>query len=107
MNDKRVRLAAALAIDKQKLVDTLFAGSATVASQPFPSFMIGYNPDLKPYPYDPEKAKQLIAEAKAAGVPVGQELQIPVRQGHFPRAEENAEAVAHMLQEVGLKSKVS
>ena len=65
--------------------------------------MLGYNPALKPYPYNPERAKQLIAEAKAAGVPVETTpLTLIVRRGAYFRVEEVAEAIADMLQKAGL-----
>ena len=43
--------------------------------------VLGFNPALKPYPYDPARAKQLIAEAKAAGVPVDAPLTLLARRG--------------------------
>lgn len=61
--DKRVRQAANYALNKEAMVDQLLGGMAQPASQPAVPTTFGYNPDLKPYPYDPEKAKQLLAEA--------------------------------------------
>ncbi|HRY27110.1 MAG TPA: ABC transporter substrate-binding protein, partial [Geminicoccaceae bacterium] len=63
-DDVRMRQAVNYAIDKESLVTNVLQGTATVAAGPTPeAFAWAYNPDLEPYPYDPEKAKALIAEA--------------------------------------------
>ena len=62
--DKRVRQAANYAINKPALVDNVLEGTAEVAAGPTPpAFAWAYNDQLSPYPYDPEKAKALLAEA--------------------------------------------
>ena len=63
---------------------------------------IGCNHDLKVWPYDPEKAMALIAEAKADGVPVDNEIKIIGRTNIYPNATEAMEAMMAMLQAVGL-----
>ncbi len=66
--DKRVRQAANYAINKEAIVNDVLEGTAEVAAGPTPpAFAWAYNADLDPYPYDPEKAKALIAEAGAEG----------------------------------------
>ena len=66
--DKRVRQAANYAINKQGIVDNVLEGTAQVAAGPTPpAFAWAYNEDLEPYPYDPDKARELIAEAGAEG----------------------------------------
>ncbi len=61
--DARVRRALNYAVNKQVIIDVLFKGLTVIASQPAPRSAIGYNSDIEPYPYDPEKARQLLAEA--------------------------------------------
>ncbi|MBF0551613.1 MAG: peptide-binding protein [Deltaproteobacteria bacterium] len=61
--DKRVRQAIAHAIDKQELIDGVLLGLGKEATGPFKPGTWVYNPNVKKYPYDPEKAKQLLAEA--------------------------------------------
>ncbi len=61
--DVRVRQAVNYALDKEGMNKNLLRGLATVASQPATPTTYGFNPDVKPYPYDPAKAKQLLAEA--------------------------------------------
>lgn len=66
--DKRVRQAANYAINKEAIVNDVLEGTATVAAGPTPpAFAWAYNDSLTPYPYDPDKAKALIAEAGAEG----------------------------------------
>ncbi|SLN26455.1 ABC transporter substrate-binding protein [Roseisalinus antarcticus] len=66
--DVRVRQAANYAINKEAIVNDVLEGTAEVAAGPTPpAFAWAYNPDLEPYPYDPDKARELLAEAGAEG----------------------------------------
>ena len=67
-SNKSVRQAVNYAIDKEALVNSVLSGTAEVAAGPTPpAFAWAYNDALSPYPYDPEKAKQLIADAGFEG----------------------------------------
>ena len=97
--DKRlVRQAANYAIDKQTVVQKLMAGlgrpvATTVQPQAF-----GYDPEVKPYPYDPKKAKELLAQAGyASGVDVTLHSSAVEFRPVF-------EAVCQMLTEVGIRA---
>ena len=64
----RVRQAANYAINKEAIVNDVLEGTAEVAAGPTPpAFAWAYNPDLEPYPYDPDRARALLAEAGAEG----------------------------------------
>ncbi len=66
--DKRVRQAANYAIDKRALTEDILEGTAEIAAGPIPpAFGWAYNEELEPYPHDPERARELIAEAGAEG----------------------------------------
>lgn len=106
LNDRRIREAMNLAIDRQGMLGTLFPEQAKIATQLVVPTTLGYNADVKPWPYNPEKAKKLIEEAKADGVPVDKEIRIIGRNGQYPNATEAMEAIMAMLQEVGLNVKL-
>ena len=61
--DKRVRQALAYAIDEQELIDGVLLGYGDVATGPYKPDTWVYNPDVRRYHYNPEKARQLLAEA--------------------------------------------
>lgn len=62
--DKAMRQAVNYAIDKQALVENVLQGTAEIAAGPTPpAFAWAYNEALEPYPYDPDKARELIQQA--------------------------------------------
>lgn len=61
--DARVRLALNYAVNKERYIAALLNNSTIPASQATPSFAVGFDPSLKPFPYDPDKAKALLKEA--------------------------------------------
>ena len=66
--DKRVRQAVNYAVNKETLVNNVLQGTADVSAGPIPpAFNWAYNEDVAPYPYDPDKARELLAEAGAEG----------------------------------------
>ena len=75
LNDKRVRQALNHAVDKQAIAEFIMFGYADVASQGLTPVTFGYNPELKPYAYDPDKARALLTDA---GFPDGFPLIIEV-----------------------------
>lgn len=67
-SDPRVREALSLAINRQELVDTLLSGAGTPATQFLNPREIGYDDSREAYAYDPERARELLAEAGAEGL---------------------------------------
>lgn len=61
--DVRVRQALNYAVNKESIIANLFDGLTTPATQGVSHQAYGYNPDLKPYPYDVDKARALLEEA--------------------------------------------
>lgn len=102
LDDIRVRQAINYAIDRESIVDSLFEGYADVASQLVPEGVVGHNPDLEAWPYDPTRAKSLIAEAKADGVPTDTKIRLISRNGLFPKVGETVEVVQKALEDIGL-----
>ncbi len=101
-DDLRMREALNLAVDREGLQGTIFPAESIQAVAISPPFIPGYPGDVAPYAYDPDQARALIDEARAAGVPVDTEIQYFVRNGHFTNASEAAEAIAAMWADVGL-----
>lgn len=62
-DDVRVRKAINYAISKQEIIDGVYLGLGIDIASPYKPGTRWSNPNLKPYPYDPEKAKALLKEA--------------------------------------------
>ncbi|KAB2963490.1 MAG: hypothetical protein F9K18_08535 [Thermoanaerobaculia bacterium] len=60
-DDPEIRLALTLAIDRQALVDALWRGYARVAAGPVPAGVWARDPELAPWPYDPDRAREILA----------------------------------------------
>jgi peptide/nickel transport system substrate-binding protein len=103
LNDVRVRKALNLAIDRKAFLGTLVPEGAVLATAIVPPTTLGWNPDVKQFPYDVAGAKKLLAEAKAAGVPVDTPITIIARSANFPNVTEIMEAIQAQLQEAGFK----
>ena len=63
LQNKQVRQALNYAVDRQGYIDALFFGTTIAANQPSTRAGFGYNPNLPQYDYDPERAKQMLADA--------------------------------------------
>lgn len=62
-DDPLVRQAFSFAIDRDKIIDGLYRGDALPAIGPLPPGMPGYTGNIEAYSYDPQKARELLAEA--------------------------------------------
>ncbi|APZ52916.1 ABC transporter substrate-binding protein [Salipiger abyssi] len=99
MGDVRLRQALNYAIDKEAIIDAFFEGYGEVSNcQVLRDGYFGYNEDLKPYAYDPEKARALVAET-GLDTPIPVEFEVPV--GRYLLASEIAQAVEMQLEAVG------
>lgn len=99
--DVRVRQALNYAIDREAIAQAAYGEFATAESQPAtpgdPSF--GYDEALTDhYPYDPDRARQLLEEA---GFPDGLDLSIAYK-GHQPASKIMVEAMAAQFEEIGV-----
>jgi peptide/nickel transport system substrate-binding protein/oligopeptide transport system substrate-binding protein len=71
LDDRRVRQALVLAIDREAIVEEDFLGRYALARGILPPGTMGYNPGIKGYPYDPTRARELLIQA---GYPGGRGL---------------------------------
>jgi peptide/nickel transport system substrate-binding protein len=100
--DVRVRRALNYAVDKQSIVKYILGGYGKVLNGQMASKeYIGFNPTLKPYPYNPAKAKQLLA---AAGYTSAHPLKMTLYgpEGRYVGDKETVEAIVGYLKKVGV-----
>ncbi|HLN62770.1 MAG TPA: ABC transporter substrate-binding protein [Symbiobacteriaceae bacterium] len=101
-DDPRVRRALNLAVDKEALIKGLLKGMGSVPAGPVPTGA-QWPAQLKSYPYNPDEAKKLLAEA---GVKPGMAIEIWTSQGRYAKDKEMAEAVGSYLEAVGFKPEI-
>ena len=99
-NNEKVRQALCYAVDKQQIIDVAFDGyGSPIGSSMYPAFQKYFVEDLTDYyPYDPERARELLAEA---GYPDGFSMTITVPSNYQPHMD-TAEVVAEQLRAVGV-----
>jgi peptide/nickel transport system substrate-binding protein len=98
--DKRVRQAIAYAVDRKKIVDSLFGGNAEIVNSPMRHPWVQYKPK-NTYDYNPDTAKQLLADAKwdtsqtvtVSALPVGSDTERATRA-----------AIQSQLQAIGVQT---
>ena len=101
LKDKRVRQALNFAIDKEAIIKGILKGSAIQTPTIISPLAFGYDGTIKPYPYDPEKAKALLKEA---GYENGLKLTVNSPSGRYPNDKEVAGAINEMLRKVGIET---
>ncbi len=112
--NKRVRQAINLAIDKSEIIRGVLLGLGKVSTGPFPEESWAHNPDVHPAPYDPEKARTLLAQAgwrdtdgdgilDRDGAPF--EFTLLTNQGNLSR-ELTAQIIQRRLSSVGIRVKI-
>jgi peptide/nickel transport system substrate-binding protein len=97
-NKKLVRQAANHAIDRDAIVQKLMAGLGRVVPTVVHPAAFGYDASVTPYPYDPKKAKELLAQA---GYPNGVDITLHSGSSEF---RPQFEAIGQMLTEVGIRT---
>ncbi|WP_028357053.1 ABC transporter substrate-binding protein [Brackiella oedipodis] len=63
LNDARVRRALDMAIDRERILKSVYMGFAELVANPMPSTQWSFNKNIRNYPYDPEQARQLLKDA--------------------------------------------
>jgi ABC-type transport system substrate-binding protein len=101
-----VRQAIDHAINKEAIVQAFYPPSAEAATQFIPPGIFGHSDGVTGYPYDPDKAKELLA---AAGYPDGFETTLwvmPVSRGYYPTPDKIGEAIQADLAAVGIEAEI-
>lgn len=104
--DVRIRRAIGLAIDRQAIVDEVYAGGGIAADGLMPSSMLGYNPSAAAAQSDPEAASALLAEAGVSGLSFDL-LTMTAARPYNPDPERVARMIAADLAKIGLEVRVS
>jgi peptide/nickel transport system substrate-binding protein len=103
LRDRRVRQAINYGVDKDGIIRTILEGNGGAVGGPLTPVMFGFAPDVKPYPYDPERAKKLLAEA---GFAQGISLTLNSPNGRYLKDKEVNEAIAGQLSKIGIRTQV-
>ena len=99
LRDVLVRQAMNYAIDKVSIIDNLLSGWGEQTTTLLTSQDFGFNPEVDPFPYDPDRARQLLADA---GYPDGFEITMDMVNGLFINDTNVAQAIAGFLDDVGI-----
>jgi len=105
-DNKQVRQALNMAVNKKAILDSVFQGAGQVAKNPIPPTLWGYNDKVVDYAYDPAKAKALLAQA---GFPNGAEVELwylPVTRPYNPDGKRMAELIQADWDKIGVKTKL-
>lgn len=106
LDNLKVRQALTIAVDRPAIIEAVFQGAAQEAKNFIPPSMWGYNDDIKPYPHDIEKAKQLLKEA---GLEKGFTIDLwamPVQRPYNPNARRMAEMIQADWAKIGVTAKI-
>ncbi|WP_277674223.1 ABC transporter substrate-binding protein [Piscibacillus halophilus] len=106
LDDKLVRQAINYAVDREAIAEALYAGYAIPGANPLPPGYLGFNDEIEGYDYDPEKAKDLLAEA---GYEDGVEIELwtmPVARPYMPDPETVADIIRNNLEQVGITAEI-
>jgi len=113
-SDKRVRQAISYAIDKQEIIDGVLLGLGVIADGPYKPDMWAYNPNVKKYPFNPAKAKELLSQAGWRDSDMDGildkggkkfEFTILTNQGNEER-KKTAQIIQRRLKEIGILVKI-
>jgi len=106
-DDVKVRQAIAYAIDRQRIVDQYYPEGSQVAKVFVPpAIKPGYSDAVDWYPYDPEKAKELLKEAGKENLEITLSLRNVVR-GYLPTPDKVAQEIQAQLADVGVKVNIN
>ena len=103
LKDHRVRMALSLAINRAGIVERVMENAAVPTQQYLRPGEFGYNPEITPHPYQPDRAKALLAEA---GFPNGLTVTLHGPNDRYVNDAKIIQAVAQMWQRIGVKTTV-
>ena len=102
-DNKLLRQAINYAVDPSVIIKHIYEGNGYLMNGPLGSNVIGYDPKIKRYPYDPKKAKELLEKA---GYPQGVDVKLYFSPDRYPKAKEVCQVIADQLAKVGIKTEL-
>lgn len=102
-DNKLVRQAFNYSIDPNVILKHIYEGNGYVLNGPLSSNMIGYDSTIKRYPFDPKKARELLAKA---GFPNGLDVKLHLAPDRHLKGKEVCQVIAHQLGESGIKAEL-
>ena len=99
-DNKLVRQAVNYSVDAPAIVQNIFDGIAYPNNGPVGSHVIGADPKLKPYPYDPKRARELLAQA---GYAQGCDVRLYYSAGTYPKDREVCQVLAAQMVKGGFR----
>jgi peptide/nickel transport system substrate-binding protein len=102
-DNKWLRQAINYAVDPSVIIKHIYEGNGYVMNGPLGSNVIGYDPKIKRYPYDPKKAKELLEKA---GHPQGVEVKLYFSPDRYPKAKEVCQVIADQLAKIGIRTEL-
>jgi len=105
--DRRVRQAVSHAINTEAIVNQIYAGFATEASQPLPPNVLGHNDDIEPYPVRPRAGTEPAGGSRLRRRVLLRTGDVPEPRGYNPSPLQTAETVASNLGEVGIEVEIN
>jgi peptide/nickel transport system substrate-binding protein len=102
-DNKQVRQAFNYAIDPTVIIKHIYEGNGYVMNGPLGSNVIGFDPKMKRYPYDPKKAKELLA---GAGFANGLDVKLYFSPDRYPKAREVCQVIADQLAKAGVNAEL-
>ncbi|MGE5585628.1 MAG: ABC transporter substrate-binding protein [Bacillota bacterium] len=103
LDNKLVRKAIYHAVDVGSIIKYVLNGRATKLVGPLAKPVFGYDPGLKPYDYNPKKARELLAQA---GYPGGFEIDFYTPTGRYVKDREVSQAIVAQLADVGIRAQL-
>jgi peptide/nickel transport system substrate-binding protein len=102
-DNKLVRQAFNYSIDPNVILKHIYEGNGYALNGPLSPNMIGYDSAIKRYPFDPKKARELLAKA---GFPNGLDVKLHLAPDRHLKGKEVCQVIAHQLGESGIKTEL-
>ncbi|MCL6559721.1 MAG: ABC transporter substrate-binding protein, partial [Firmicutes bacterium] len=98
---RAARRAAAMAVDREQIATLLFQDRSCQANGPLPPDVLGYDENLRPFPYDPRGARELLSRS---GYPNGFKITLITYENTRPYNPAGGEKLAKAVREDFLKA---